>query len=69
MLKNLISRLFFRVKKTVEGRLNKGKFADLFVGAQLQFEETGELLEIVSLTPYSSFQSMLENEGLKHVLP
>lgn len=61
--------LILQGKKTVEGRLNKGKFADLCVGAQLQFEETGELLEVVSLTPYVSFQSMLESEGLKHVLP
>lgn len=56
-------------QKTIEWRLNKGKFADLNIGDVLQFEDTQECLEVVNLTPYPSFQSMLENEGLKHVLP
>ncbi|MBF0981051.1 ASCH domain-containing protein [Candidatus Gracilibacteria bacterium] len=56
-------------QKTVEGRLNKGKFGALKIGDYLQFEESGEKLKVVNLTSYTSFQSMLENEGLKHVLP
>lgn len=56
-------------EKTVEGRLNKGKFVDLQIGDILQFEDTWENLEIVNLTPYASFKAMLENEGLKHTLP
>lgn len=56
-------------EKTVEGRLNKGKFADLQIGDILQFEHTQEELEVINLTPYPSFKAMLENEGLKHTLP
>ena len=56
-------------QKTVEGRLNKGKFWALKIGDYLQFEESWEKLKVVNLTSYTSFQSMLENEGLKHVLP
>lgn len=39
------------------------------MGDYLQFEDSGEKLKVVNLTLYTSFQSMLENEGLKHVLP
>jgi len=56
-------------QKTVEGRLNKGKFADLKIWDYLKFEDIGEVLEVVNLTSYPTFQSMLENEWLKHVLP
>ena len=56
-------------QKTVEGRLNKGKFWALKIGDYLQFEKSWEKLKVVNLTSYTSFQSMLENEGLKHVLP
>ncbi|HPC34441.1 MAG TPA: hypothetical protein PLP73_02170, partial [Candidatus Absconditabacterales bacterium] len=35
----------------------------------LKFGDTGEVLEVINLTHYPTFQSMLENEGLKHVLP
>lgn len=34
-------------EKTVEGRLNKGKFADLKIWDYLKFEDTGEVLEVV----------------------
>lgn len=56
-------------QKTVEGRFNKGKFWSLKVGDLLQFDDTLEYLEVVKLTLYPSFQVMLEQEGLKHVLP
>ena len=56
-------------QKTVEGRLNKGKFWALKIGDYLQFEESWEKLKVVNLASYTSFQSMLENEGLKYVLP
>ena len=49
-------------QKTVEGRLNKGKFAQLKIWDHLKFEDTGEVLEVVNLTSYPTFQSMLENE-------
>lgn len=61
--------LILQGKKVVEGRLNKGEFADLKVGDLLQFDDTLEYLEVVNLTLYPSFQVMLEQEGLKHVLP
>lgn len=56
-------------QKTVEWRLNKWKFADLKIWDYLKFEDTGEVLEVINLTHYPTFQSMLENEWLKHVLP
>ena len=56
-------------QKTVEGRLNKGKFWSLKIGDILQFDDTEEKVKVVNLTLYPSFQVMLENEGLKHVLP
>lgn len=56
-------------EKTVEGRLNKGKFTDLKIGDILQFEDTWEVFEVIDLSHYPRFQIMLEQEGLKHVLP
>lgn len=61
--------LILQGKKTVEGRLCKGKFSQLQVSDVLQFQDTGECLEIIALTHYPSFKAMLENEGLKHTLP
>lgn len=56
-------------QKTVEGRLNQGKFAQLKIWDHLKFEDTSEEMEVINLTSYPTFQSMLENEWLKHVLP
>lgn len=56
-------------QKTVEWRLNKGEFANLKIGDILEFEDTGEKMKVINLTLYPDFQLMLENEGLKHVLP
>ena len=56
-------------QKTVEGRLNKGKFWALKVGDFLQFDDTGEQVKVVNLTLYPSFQEMFESEGLKHIVP
>lgn len=39
------------------------------MGDYLQFDDSGGKVKVVNLTSYASFQSMLENEGLKHVLP
>ena len=58
--------LILQGKKTVEGRLCKGKFSELQIGDSLQFQDTGECLEIIALTHYPSFKAMLENGGLKH---
>ena len=59
----------FSGQKTVEGRLNKGKFWALKVGDFLQFDDTGEQVKVVNLTLYPSFQEMFESEGLKHIVP
>lgn len=56
-------------KKTVEGRLNKGKFADLKIWDILELDDTWEKLEVINLTLYPSFKAMLENEEVRHVLP
>lgn len=56
-------------QKTVEGRLNKGKFWSLKIGDILQFDDTGEQVKVVNLTLYPSFQVMFESEGLKHIVP
>ena len=56
-------------QKTVEGRLNKGKFWSLKIGDILQFDDTGEQVKVVDLTLYPSFQEMFVSEGLKHIVP
>lgn len=56
-------------EKTVEGRLNKGKFTDLKIWDILELDDTWKKLEVINLTLYPSFKAMLENEGLRDVLP
>lgn len=56
-------------EKKIEARLNKGKFWSLKIGDSLRFDDTGEVFEVRDLTYYSAFQVMLEQEGLKNVLP
>lgn len=56
-------------QKTIEGRLKKGKFAQLQVGDFLELEESEALFEVVRLTSYPTFSAMLINEGLEKVLP
>lgn len=54
--------------KTVEGRLNKGKFAEAQVGDHVLLNESVNFL-IVAKTAYLSFKEMIESEGLKNVIP
>lgn len=42
-------------QKTVEWRLNKGKFANLKIWDILEFEDTGEKMEVINLTLYPNF--------------
>lgn len=58
-----------RWEKTVEWRLNKGKFVSLRVWSLLQFDDAWELLEVEKVTFYEDFRSMFECEGLKSLVP
>lgn len=61
--------------KTVEGRLNKGDFAELkkgdsiaWVNDQLGFTRKVKTI-VVKVNNYKSFSEYLNNEKLKHCLP
>jgi ASC-1-like (ASCH) protein len=56
-------------KKTIEGRLNKGKFKDLKTGDILLIgpEEKEYIIERTTL--YNSFKEMIEKEGIENVVP
>lgn len=54
--------------KTVEGRLDKGKFSTLKLGDRLNLNNQA-LFEVVAVIPYSSFRAMIEAEGIEHVIP
>lgn len=56
-------------QKTIEGRLKKGKFAQLQVGDFLELDQSEAVFEVVRLTSYPSFQSFLMTERLEKVLP
>lgn len=58
-------------KKTVEGRLNKGRFASLKINDILIFENNGQecKVKIVDINKYNSFKELMEKEGLEKVLP
>ncbi len=70
-------------KKTIEGRLNKGKFADYAIGDYVQLRRdiratSGQLVDgdlaeievkIVALRHYASFGDMVVAEGYKSVIP
>ena len=55
-------------QKVVEGRLNKWKFKKIKPGDILYFQ-SGEEFKVIWKNIYNSFYEMLENEGLKNVLP
>ena len=54
--------------KTVEGRLNKGRFAELKVGDIIIWQQECQV-KISYIKKYDSFKEMLEEEGLDKVLP
>ena len=58
-------------RKTIEGRLNKGQFAQLKVGQIVMWENAGQTVKtkLVRIEKYDTFSDMLANEGLRHVLP
>jgi ASC-1-like (ASCH) protein len=57
--------------KTVEGRLNKGKFSNMKVGDIIKFVSGNDSVQvkIINITHYKSFESYLIMEGLKRTLP
>ena len=57
--------------KTVEGRLNKGDFAEMKKGDQIEFTNGDHrvLATITSIVSYPSFYSYLKHEGLEKCLP
>ena len=58
-------------KKTVEGRLNRGKFKSLQIGNIIEWTNKQHTfkLKIVGIRKYKTFKEMLEKEGLGKVLP
>lgn len=54
--------------KTVEGRLNKGKFKKMNIWDILSFE-TGEVFTITDKRQYKTFHEMIKNEWIKVVIP
>ena len=56
-------------QKTVEGRLNKGKFKDLKVGDRLSIGPDETLFIIKQINCYDSFRDMIIGEGVKNVIP
>lgn len=58
-------------RKKIEGRLNKGKFADLKVNDIVIWENAGQKIrtKLTRIGHYKTFNDMLTNEGLRNVLP
>ena len=70
-------------RKTIEGRLNKGKFTDYKVGDTVSLrrdyrdsegvlhdgESNAALVEIVAIRRYQSFLEMVTTEGYRSVIP
>lgn len=57
-------------QKTVEGRLNKGKFKALQVGDFLKLTDGSNLqFEITGKRTYESFSEMITSEGVENVIP
>lgn len=55
-------------EKTVEGRLNKGKFLDLQAGDILKINNEVEY-KVLEKNIYTNFREMIEKEGLSNVIP
>lgn len=70
-------------RKTIEGRLDRGKFAEYQVGDKVWLrrdyrDEGGQLrdgeprqalVEIIAIRHYSSMREMVDTEGYEHVIP
>ena len=58
-------------KKKIEGRLNKGSFAELQKGEIIKFINNNESFKakIKKIVKYDTFKEYLSQEGLKRTLP
>jgi len=56
-------------EKTVEGRLNKGKFASLRAGDILAVGPNEICFKVIYKKIYKSFREMIKKEGIKNVIP
>jgi ASC-1-like (ASCH) protein len=56
-------------KKTVEGRLNKGKFTSIQKGDILVLAPENTEFEVIEKNIYKSFKEMIESEGVENVIP
>ena len=70
-------------RKTLEGRLNKGKFAEYRVGDTVQLrrdwrddagvlhdgEENAARIKIVAIRSYANFLDLVQSEGFSRVIP
>ena len=56
-------------QKTVEGRLDKGKFARINVGDVLIIEKEENKFTVIEKNSYKTFREMINNEGLKNIIP
>jgi ASC-1-like (ASCH) protein len=54
--------------KKVEGRLNKGEFLEMRVG-DLILTNGILMLEILNISIYKTFREMIQQEGIKNVIP
>lgn len=61
--------LILQGKKTIEGRLNKGKFATIQVGDILELEPEKIKFIVDEKTIYKNFRAMLRKEGIINVVP
>ena len=59
--------LILKGKKTVEGRLNKGKFLSIEAGDVLEIG--GAKFKVTGTATYSSFLEMVTAEGVENVIP
>lgn len=55
-------------RKTVEGRLHKGKFAEMEVGDHVLANDELEV-KVIGKKVYTSFREMIEQEGIERVIP
>lgn len=54
--------------KIIEGRLNKGKFKDFYIGQKIKINNK-LFVEIIDIKNFSSFEEMLMVCGIDNVLP
>ena len=70
-----VNRIWFEFiregKKTIEGRLNKGKFKDMKIGDIISFVNDANKVkvQIINKIKYNTFEEYLLMEGLKRTLP